>query len=187
MNSENMLRFIYSVCCRLSYEICITLLSYVFSLIIMQDAATCQRRRPRSLSDVVVASKEENERTSGGSSLRTIPLTCIPTNPCNPFSSYIHVHNDYYEKHKTVKINHCKKRQPNPKIAGLRFTYKQLRGFTSEPRITDPLNLTVWNGMNVGDFVIETMILNYQPSHILKECQERVRNEMMTSASSSVA
>lgn len=126
-----------------------------------------------------ISSKEgsASSHVGAGASYRSLPLMCIPTNPCNPFSSYVHVHKDYYEMHKTTKINHCKKRQPNQKIAGLRFTYKQLRGFTSDPRITDPLNMTVWNGKSVGDFVIETMILNYQPNWLLNPTHCQTSND----------
>lgn len=70
----------------------------------------------------------------------------------SPFSSREII----YPRQKTMP-----KKQPDPYIASQRLCFRQIRAIVSEPRITCPENMTLWNGNRLGDYVSRVMILNY--------------------------
>jgi len=77
----------------------------------------------------------------------------------NPFCAFGMVHEDHF-RHQVARQKN-KKKQPDPYIASQRLCFRQIRAFASDPSIQHPEDMTLWNGMRVGDYVARIMLHNY--------------------------
>lgn len=69
--------------------------------------------------------------------------------PNDPFSEALYIHDDYLKQ-----FVNKKRVTPDPKIAGLRLSYQQLRKFTSDRKKKNPGKETMWDGRTVCDFCL---------------------------------
>lgn len=96
--------------------------------------------------------------------------------PSNPFSEPLYIHDDYLRQ-----FVNKKKTTPDPKIAGLRLSYQQLRKFTSDPSIERPGIQTMWDGRTVCDFCLGIVFQDIKQK-LTKEKEKRLLPEPVSAS-----